>query len=672
MILARIKETLHTTILQIRYERTDRRELFKGMMPTSIITTIPALNSSEASIRRATNCLEHKFDLLGSGNVKLDYCLTPEGVEGCRYMMSLDLSGFDRSGAWLKKILRGPHEKMGKAIWSRIEDRYEPIDWQQDFKSGYRWSQKSFHKRISPIPNLEGVDIKIPWELARFQHLPHLAVVAGTAQDVPLREKLIEEFKNEVLDFMAANPVGMGVNWVCAMDIAIRAVNLLVARDFMIRFDTTHILSGDFNRLFNVFLYRHGEFIRENLERSALNANHYLADIAGLFIIALYFDHEPWRAFAGEELQREIQKQFYEDGTNFEASTCYHRLSTELIFYPVLFAVRKDKEFNGENYPAIGEKLFGKPYLDKLYAIFDSFIYLLKPNGRAPQIGDNDSGQFFKLYPRDELDMRYILSLGAVFFKEERWKLREFFSETDDIAELKILMGEAGQRTWETLHWSELSQVRSRSFEKSGWHILRNNKNYIIIQCGANENSNFGAHAHNDQLSFELMLHGKDVIVDPGTYVYTPLPAQRDLFRSVASHNTVVFSRAGGSIIEQNDFADAFSMIPRTRAEALLFDQNSFSGKIVHDLFECRRDFELSENGVVIENTVYASEGITWYNNMIFALDADYQHALINNKPVSEYRLEDAYLSSGYGQKARTRRLTIESSRIDIAVGGSA
>ena len=33
-----------------------------------------------------------------------------------------------------------------------------------------------------------GVDVKVPWELARMQHLPHLALAFGLSQDQGLKE----------------------------------------------------------------------------------------------------------------------------------------------------------------------------------------------------------------------------------------------------------------------------------------------------------------------------------------------------------------------------------------------------------------------------------------------------------------------------------------------------
>jgi uncharacterized heparinase superfamily protein len=81
--------------------------------------------------------------------------------------------------------------------------------------------------------------------------------------------------------------------------------------------------------------------------------------------------------------------------------------------------------------------------------------------------------------------------------------------------------------------------VGSRMFPEAGVYVMRYNKAYMIVSCGRNGYYDKGSHAHNDKLSFELNFDGEDFIVDPGSYVYTPYPEERNLFRSTAYHNTV-------------------------------------------------------------------------------------------------------------------------------------
>ena len=62
--------------------------------------------------------IEHKFDLLGSGWVKNSYDSAVLGLDGYKY-------------------------DMNAAAPANAPECYEPIDWQKDFKSGFRWSEKN-------------------------------------------------------------------------------------------------------------------------------------------------------------------------------------------------------------------------------------------------------------------------------------------------------------------------------------------------------------------------------------------------------------------------------------------------------------------------------------------------------------------------------------------------
>lgn len=62
----------------------------------------------------------------------------------------------------------------------------------------------------------------------------------------------------------------------------------------------------------------------------------------------------------------------------------------------------------------------------------------------------------------------------------------------------------------------------------------------MFVSCAPNGQNANGGHCHNDKLSFELCIDGEDVIVDPGTHVYTAEPEWRNKLRSTAYHNTVV------------------------------------------------------------------------------------------------------------------------------------
>ena len=467
-------------------------------------------------IAQVDKICEHIFDLLGSRPTKVYYGMKAKGFEGHCYDT---------------QICRGELTPIPHSPFTI--HNYQPIDWHIDFKSGYRWNSKTYYKDIKYGHRL-GVDVKVPWELSRFQHL----VTLGEAYFLSRDEKYAKEFVNQVTDWIEHNPPKFGVNWTCTMDVAIRVCNWLLAWEF---FNDSPLISNEFIIKFLKSLLQHGRHIKNNLEYSeTLTSNHYLSDIIGLVYLGVlipeFKESKKWKNLGIEEFKKEMKKQVYPDGVDFEASTCYHRLVLELFFYSAFLVIINDENFREVNFIEVGNEIFGEEYFQRLYKMFEFVLHALKPKGRKPQIGDNDSGRLHTFAKREVLDMRYLLTLGAIFFKEPKFKIKEFgFCE-----EALWVFGEKGHKIWQGLEENCLANIGSRAFPDAGWYIMRSNKNYMIISCGPNGQNGNGGHCHSDKLSFELCVGGEDVIVDPGTYVYTAEPKWRNKFRSTAYHNTVV------------------------------------------------------------------------------------------------------------------------------------
>jgi len=440
------------------------------------------------------------------------------------------------------------------------------INWHCDFKSGYYWDPKTFYLDIK-YGGRERADVKIPWELSRFQHLATL----GETYWLTGNEKYTKEFINEIENWIENNHPQYGVNWRCTMDVAIRTCNWVLGYYF---FKDSKEVTDEFLMKFSKSLLIHGEHIQGNLEKNwrGFTSNHYFSDVVGLVYLGIFFNNTNigyrWLNFGIKELKKEMKKQVYPDGCDFEASTCYHRLVLELFFFSTLFIVINNEKFNGENYREITERVFDKEYTERFYKMFEAVLYLLKPNGRMPQIGDNDNGRLHVFTNREILDMRYLLTFGAIFFKEPKFKVKEFgFSK-----EALWIFGEKGYKIWKNLKENYLLNIKSKAFPDAGWYIIRNNKDYCIVSCGPNGQNGNGGHCHNDKLSFELMIDREDIIVDPGTYLYTPSPEWRNKFRSTYFHNTVVVDDQ-----EQNRFIEnnLFSLKNDAICECLDFGEDN-------------------------------------------------------------------------------------------------
>ena len=482
----------------------------------------------------------------------------------------------------------------------------EKIDWHTDFKTGWRWKLK-YYKKVDYNDLNNPYDVKAPWELSRCQHFVTLGkaywfvkehevqversdiptTVGGAKCEVKDAEKYAGEFVNQVSDWIDSNPPKMGVNWTCTMDVAIRVVNWIWGYYF---FKDSPCLTGvstpaygvetpaydEFLLKFLKSILAHGRHIMNNLENKGMvTSNHYLSDIAGLVYLGVMFpefkEAKKWREFGIQELINEMDKQVYPDGMDFEASTSYHRLVLELFTYSALLC-----KLNGIELP--------KKIWDKLEKMFYFTLHCLKPNGQIPQIGDNDSGRFLVFKKRDILEHTYLLSIGSVLFDNPDFKVDNPLTpfnnppaplwkgdkgdEKFGFDELILwLFGVDGYKRWLSLPCRD-KPIPSKAFTDGGIYIMREADDYMVISCGPNGP---GSHAHCDKLSFELHIDGQDVIVDPGTYVYTASPKWRNLFRSTSYHNTVVVDEK-----EQNSFDDwnLFGMQDDSKAKMLKLESN--------------------------------------------------------------------------------------------------
>lgn len=389
------------------------------------------------------------------------------------------------------------------------------LDWLREPASGVRWPL-GFHGDVRLVRG-DGSDVRVLWELNRLGHL----LTLGRAYAAGGGEELAEEFFTQVEGWCEQNPVGQGPNWACAMEVALRAVNLLAA--FRL-FRRSPALDDERLALLLALFDAHGRHVRRNLEYSYIaTGNHYLSDVAGLLWLGLLLPElaaaEGWREFALKELLRELDRQVLPDGADWEASTGYQRFVTELLLYSFLLC-RENGFDPGE-----------RPWL-RVRSMLEYVRACLRPDGRAPLVGDADGGQFLPLVRRGADEHAPLLAVGAVVFHEPRFKVQAEMPE-----DLFWLLGAEGVRTFEELQTA--GAATSQSFEHAGVCVLREDDLYLHLNAGGAGLEGRGAHGHNDALSIEVSACGTSFIKDPGTYVYTSDLRARHEFRSTAYHSTV-------------------------------------------------------------------------------------------------------------------------------------
>jgi hypothetical protein len=633
-----------------RMRRTRARDLARGTWlpdaPDAALTPVFALPAREALAPHAPTLaalareyLGHRFDLLGSGWTRVEHGMRCHGIEGHAFPPERAVTA-DAEGHWLAEELPPACLPEARRVWRLLSPGYRPIDWQLDFKSGFRWSARTWYRDIRAYGNPPGADIKVPWELARGQHLPQLALAFAATGDDAERDALYAAFRDQVLDFVAANPPRFGVNWACAMDVAIRVANWIAA------FDLFRAAGAAPDAPFAAILARsvreHALHVADNLEwTEGTRSNHYLADVCGLLVAAAALpaapDTDTWLAFALQELERETLAQFHEEGSNIEASTCYHRLSGEMVVYATAAAlglpearVRRLAQVRPVAFAA-GARLDGVPpcvqdgritfppaHAARIAGIASFVRDLAKPSGAMPQIGDNDSGRFLKLpgtYAagdamtaapvEDALDHRHLVAAAAGLFAPgaqqfdpqravdaaivrgiARGRVLDLpraaarpASDGDPAQALAAARAQPPRHARRYVFAAEGRGLREglaiAAYPAFGLYVARSPRLYLAFRCGRLHAGGSGGHAHLDQLAIELEIDGTSLIVDPGTFLYTPLPEARNRYRSAAAH---FVPRVAG--IEPGDLSQGlFVLGDRMQAVCTAFGPEGFAGE---------------------------------------------------------------------------------------------
>ncbi|OPX84865.1 MAG: Heparin-sulfate lyase precursor [Pelotomaculum sp. PtaB.Bin104] len=437
----------------------------------------------------------------------------------------------------LNKIFPGQREVLLKSARKVLEHRFDLLGKQYNFgnavdwhcaEDGNRWPLN--HWGTLHITGRNGLgDLRPLWELNRHQQF----YILGRAYWWTGDERYAEEFVSQLKSWFRDNPPELGINWQSNLEIAVRSVSWLWAYHFFLQSATL-----DDETLFDLvraFLHSASHLDRHiSFSRYCMRNNHYIGDAAGLALIAQTFPElkqaKSWKRKAFKILYDELRRQVYADGVNWEQALCYHRFV--LYFYLLVFRM---EHLNGGEIP-----LYIWSYLEKM---FEVVMWVSKPEGSVPMVGDSDDGVAVLLGNESLKDLRPVLATGAIMFGRGDFKFvaRQISEETFWLFGINVL------EQWNELQGKAPGQ-NLRSFNTGGLYVARSgwdtNGYYLLFKNGPH--STF--HAHADQLHVELAAYGQDLLIDPGTYIYNASPHWRNFFRGTHAHNTLVVDGQSQSV----------------------------------------------------------------------------------------------------------------------------
>lgn len=574
------------------------------------------LEENSCEIKEILNeIFNHRFNLLGTGWIERNHL--------CNY----DLIYEKIPGFWKPKA-----EKIFDYL---KQSQFKSINYWNAPKTGFEWKCE-YHRNLVLK---EGADVKEPWELGRMQHLPIFAYSFGLAKiekNPEFAEQVVNEFQNQILDFIATNPPLFTIQWKSPMDCGIRLINWLLSYDLFVSkgAEFTTDFKNEFFKSISIHIY----YILNNLEWSeGLRGNHYFANILALAFAGAYLPNSEFSlqllAFSLQEIINETAKQFFEDGGNFECSTMYHLQVSEMLLLSLylfnnlptekieLLASYTNKHWHAKRKLLPIEKqafgidtsskkiIFPEKFIEQVNRIIDFSTLLEKQNGEFDQIGDNDSGRILRL--------NYFLR--TVRFRDEKFdNLLEYPILNALIENLNGILSNNFIASIFAKRNNCLSRYEHRNigeniylygFQKFGIYIYKTKNYFLSFRCGGIGQFGKGGHSHNDQLSFTLNCNGKDFIVDPGTYCYTLSVDARNKFRSVTSHNTLVILGKEQNLWQTNNLDDLFWISKhRTKSKLIQIDTNLIAGEHYAYRQPHRRTFSFEQDKILMEDSLNLDE----------------------------------------------------------------
>ena len=401
------------------------------------------------------------------------------------------------------------------------------IDWHLDWETGSRFPLQ-FYRSVTARNDARSIDLKRVWETNRQQFLLTLAKAYWVTRQPQYAEKIVSVME----DWIEANPLYRGINWKESLELAMR----LLAWTFALR-----MIAGS-EALTDTALHRiltsiavQRDHVANHLSFYYSPNTHLLGEALALFVVDLAFPGIGRAGVNAREalgiLETELSRQVAEDGSDREQSAYYHCYALDTYLLTTILGRQQGMQFS-------------EYWMRRLKRMAEFLHAILRPDGSLARFGDDDGGRTLRLGEEDYYSPRSLLGVAAVLFG--RGDFKQSAGELPE--EVFWICGESGANTflglpeaapsWEQ-RWfkdAKIAVLQSGPRPEGGWMVCLGQPMGFLS----------AGHSHAALLSFELVLGGQAIIVDPGTYTYEASSSWRNQFRSTEMHNTVQ--------IDGNDF----------------------------------------------------------------------------------------------------------------------
>jgi len=332
--------------------------------------------------------------------------------------------------------------------------------------------------------NVHG-DVKRIWNLSKH---PQWVLLACNGQDESSADD-IDYLFTEWGNWLDENPLGIGINWTSALEVAERAINWLICL-CMLK-DQFKYRREILNRITEGLL-GHGVFLAKRL--TTWSYNHCIGESTALIMLANLFTGYPfaekWKRRASTILRQRVDKMVSEEGYYREKSPAYSLLVAQYLALATQLLDPKEGQFVRK----------------RVYNLIASLRKMANMNGKLPNFGDDDSASIINYKFSNKVDV----------FNHPL--LQMLTSECSE-------MTSAPKRTESHVSKFDIAVLREGLYEAAF-----NLNNAPIF-------ANVAPHIHDDVLHVCLSHDGVPVVIDSGTFSYSSDKIKRNWYRSAAAHN---------------------------------------------------------------------------------------------------------------------------------------
>ena len=502
-------------------------------------------------------------------------------------------------------------------------------------------------------------DARSCWEKHRhFQY-----ALLAKAYHATGEKRYYTELEQKQEDWCVQHPFLHGIAWTSVMEVAIRSINWMLAMTFC--------KEGNLVERMRIGVINMTDYIVKHYSRFSSANNHLLVEAAAIGVAGYAFDYLPWKQLSIGLLSDELSNQNYEDGVNKELSLHYQTFGMEA--YCLMARVM---QVNGTSIPA--------EWLNVLNKQGEYVSHAVWREQTPMEFGDDDEGKIVDLQGGVWSHSNYILQFCSLITGKRYHSFQEtaenicWFYEKEEIARIKAL--------------PLYDNTQSRCFRVGGNTFLRDASDRILIGIdhAALGFGQIAAHGHADALSLQMMVDGKVILADPGTYIYHCDLPMRNAFRKTINHNTLCLLDAQNNPIDQSQILGAFLWGKRAVCTLKYWSSNAESDLLTasHDGYKpiihqrCVEFFGKDSNHPTLRVKDSLSDAATWVSTWVLGkeclvsqsgenieINSDGNRIVVNvNTEVCAIKVEETDISEVYGIKDRTKAIRIYGNQKSLSV----